>query len=447
MRSRSRQREPEGFESRFIGTIATFLTVLLLSIAVLVAMRMERASTAHSAALVARVAQAAATASDLPAIDAIELARFRVDGSRRDGAAGVAVPSAADLAHAGDARFARHSEHDEVTVAIRGGRVDGEPIVAVARSLLPASLRSDLRWLQITTMLPLGLVLAVLALVMFGRLFVPMRRQLDAVSLTADRLSVGDLSARMREPGDDVAPLARSLNSLADRLSDEDSRRGRYVSQVSHDLRSPLTVIRAFACTLRPSLPDGDDRRRIEVIEEEVDRIGAMVDDLLGIGRVRAGGLTITPQACDVAAIVRRACELRGPLALARNVEVRLCGDAEAIAFADPLRVAQIADNLLDNALAHAPSGSSVEVSVRGGDEVVIVVQDDGPGIPAAELPYIFEPFMQGARRAGAAGLGLAITSELTRAQGGTITADSPAGGGARLIVTLPVDAPVAVVP
>ena len=218
----------------------------------------------------------------------------------------------------------------------------------------------------------------------------------------------------------------------------------RFVADASHELRTPAALIRANAEVLeREGLVTGDGSALVSDIIGEADRLGGLVGDLLQLAAWDETTLTLSPVALDVASLA--ADTVRGATALAAErrvgLEVDVTGPAPAVADRD--RLVQLLLILVDNAIDHSPAGETVTVRVRqAGGDVVIDVDDRGPGIPPAERERIFEPFtrLSGTTRhgSGGTGLGLAIARRIVDAHGGTIRADSPAGGGARFTVTLP---------
>ena len=218
----------------------------------------------------------------------------------------------------------------------------------------------------------------------------------------------------------------------------------RFVADASHELRTPAALIRANAEVLeRERLVTGDGSALVSDIIGEADRLGGLVGDLLQLAAWDETTLALSPVTLDLAALA--ADTVRGATALAAERGVGLEVDATdpAPATADRDRIVQLLLILVDNAIDHSPAGATVTVRVRKtGDDVMIDVDDRGPGIPASERERIFEPFtrLSGTTRhgSGGTGLGLAIARRIVDAHGGTIRADSPAGIGARFTVTLP---------
>jgi two-component system sensor histidine kinase KdpD len=216
----------------------------------------------------------------------------------------------------------------------------------------------------------------------------------------------------------------------ADRLKDA------LLATVSHDLRTPLTTIRALASELRSS---GDDRAA--VIEEEADRLNRLVTDLLDLSRIRSGGLPLEPRVIAaedlVGAMLQRLTGVPG----ADRIEVRLpAGGALPVGRFDFVQSLRALANLVENALRHSPEGTVVELDVdEEGDDLVLAVLDRGPGVAEADRDRIFEPFYhpRGNSRSGT-GLGLAIARRVAEAQGGSVAHRARPGGGSVFELRLP---------
>jgi two-component system sensor histidine kinase BaeS len=241
--------------------------------------------------------------------------------------------------------------------------------------------------------------------------------------------------------------LARSINEMAQSLEEARDRERHLLLSVSHDLRTPLTSIRGFA----EAITDGaveDTAQAAGVIIAESRRLERLVGDLLDLTKLEANQMSISIRPTDVAEVVSTTAEGFRPAAERSEVKltVHLPSDAQPLAMIDPDRLAQILANLVENALAFARA--SVIVTLSDPDSSapfgrqVITVEDDGPGIAAADLTRVFDRFYQadhGPNRQFGSGLGLAIVAELASAMGATVRAESPVGvqGGARFEVTL----------
>lgn len=249
-----------------------------------------------------------------------------------------------------------------------------------------------------------------------------------------------------------VVPVARErgggavlvLHDITD-LRHADQVRRDFVANVSHELRTPLTAIRGYVEALLDTPSDPDEARRfLEVISRHTLRMERLVRDLLRLARLDAGQETIDRGTCSVQGIVdAAAADLEALLGGRRQrVERHVAADAATVA-GDAAKLQDVLRNLLENASNYTPEGSAVEVHARRvGDEVEIAVADNGPGIPEADLPRIFERFYRAdrsrSRDPGGTGLGLSIVRHLVGLHGGSLEAANRDGGGAVFTVRLP---------
>ncbi|MFD0636447.1 SpoIIE family protein phosphatase [Catenulispora yoronensis] len=260
----------------------------------------------------------------------------------------------------------------------------------------------------------------------------------EFLQLTADHLAAAVTDARSRE-----AALRR-----AEELAELDQAKSRFFAGVSHEFRTPLTLIAGPAAD---ALADADDpltpaqRRRVEIIGRNAGRLRRMVDTLLDFNRIQDGQLSPEPVAVPLGALTRGIAQSFAPAVRRAGLELTIDCPADADAFpvlADPGMWERIVLNLLSNAVKFTPAGS-VRISLRiTGQEVVLTVADTGVGIAEDELPHIFERFRQarvpGGRSHEGSGIGLALVKELAALHGGTVEAASRLGVGTVLTVRLP---------
>ena len=290
---------------------------------------------------------------------------------------------------------------------------------------------------QLAVAVPLVvLLMAVTTWIVVARALRPverMRREVAAV--TSSRLD-----RRIAEPGthDEIGRLASTMNEMLDRLDASQTAQRRFISDASHELRSPLASLRQFAEVARahPGRVDATDLS--DAILDEGARLERLVDGMLALARADERALVSGATPVDLDDIVLS--EVRR---LRSSGGVRI--DASAVGAArvsgDPALVAGLVRNLVDNAARHAESELRVEL-VESGAGVLFAVDDDGQGVPADQRERIFDRFVRlddaRAREAGGSGLGLAIAREIAHAHGGTVTAHSSPLGGARFEVRLP---------
>lgn len=255
---------------------------------------------------------------------------------------------------------------------------------------------------------------------------------LARMSETARHVASGDLDARTGvERADEIGALAEELDELASQLQDatvardlEDSRRREFFAAVSHDLRTPLASMQAATEALRDGVsPDPD--RYLASLQTDIEILHTLVDDLFLLARIQAGDVPLDVQTTDITEVVDETVETLKPVAERRGVSVVLEADERVIVTTASAAVGRVVRNLLDNAVRHAPSGSTVSVSVTNGDGAVVVVSDEGSGFDPEFVDRAFESFTRSdsarTRDAGGAGLGLAIAHGLVTTLGGDI--------------------------
>ena len=218
-----------------------------------------------------------------------------------------------------------------------------------------------------------------------------------------------------------------------------------FVANVSHELKTPLTVVGGFAETLAEDddMPPAVRRQFATTIRDNAQRMQRIVDDLLDLSRIESGGWQPVPTTVDVSAAAAEATSAARDVAESKGIELRItpAPDARAV-FADPTAVRQVLSNLVENAVRHTSQGT-VTVSTRAeGADVWLVVRDTGVGIAGEHLPRIFERFYRAdpgrAREAGGTGLGLAIVKHLVEAHGGEVRAESKLGVGTTIAARFP---------
>ena len=262
---------------------------------------------------------------------------------------------------------------------------------------------------------------------------------------TARRIAAGDLSARAdlgSQRNDEMTDLGRALNAMAAQLEHARGLERDFILSVSHDLRTPLTSIRGYAEALADgTLDDVDGRKKAaEIIGAESRRLERLVADLLDLARLDAHEFSLTPRPVDAGEVVHAAALAFGPAADELGVAMHVDAPEPVPADADPERLGQIVANLVENALKYATS--RIDVTAAPDGQVVVRVQDDGPGVSALDLPHVFDRLYASrtvpGRKVGT-GLGLAIVRELSVAMGGTVWAE-PGDQGTRFLVRLPLD-------
>ena len=279
---------------------------------------------------------------------------------------------------------------------------------------------------------------------------------IDRITRTTRDISAADLSRRldMDLPDDELGRLARTFDDMLARLDDAFRRQRQFTADASHELRTPLAIMRGQieVALARPRSP-AEYVETLEANAEQTERLIALTTSLLTLARADAGQIPLQPEPLDVRAIVEMTVEQVRPVAAERGVQLGVDGPEVKIE-ADTTLLIQLLLNLLDNAIAHTPSGGEVRVSWSAGDELRLRVSDTGDGIPPEHLPHVFDRFYRvdtarssavpapspggtQTQRPGA-GIGLAICKWIAEAHGGTISATSEPGRGSTFLVTFP---------
>lgn len=273
-------------------------------------------------------------------------------------------------------------------------------------------------------------------------------RPLANVGLAAEAIAGGRLDTRLEGTDDpDLNVLVSSFNHMAQALEERIDRDGRFASDVSHELRSPLMTLAASVSVLasrREEMPDDASRSALDLMEADVQRFQQLVDDLLEISRFDAGVARLSLEEVRLPELVRQAVAVhRSDDPPTVEIDADLAG---MVVRADKRRLVRILDNLLGNADAYG--GGACRVAVESaGDSVLIAVEDSGPGVPEEDRDRIFDRFSRGAgagRRSASGdgvGLGLALVAEHARLHGGRTWVEGRPDGepGARFVVQLPV--------
>jgi heavy metal sensor kinase len=293
---------------------------------------------------------------------------------------------------------------------------------------------------------PLALILAA-----GGGLFLARRalKPVDKIAQTAREIEEGDLSRRINvNTKDELGRLAATLNEMIGRLEKAFQRQKQFTSDASHELRAPLAVIEAeSSLALQKERPSSDYRRSLEIISQESKQMSSLIDQLLTLARADAGkeqwnftevnlGKLITNLSTDVEIL----CQEKG-------LSFQLGQPQDLVVKGDEARLRELFMNLLDNAILYTPTPGTISVSLRReGQMAVVAITDTGVGIPAEDIPFIFERFYRvdksRSRAEGGSGLGLAICKHIVEAHGGKIEAESQVGVGSTFSVWLPLQSP-----
>lgn len=310
----------------------------------------------------------------------------------------------------------------------------------------------------------IGAVLVAVLLATFAGTLLARRiaRPLEGLAEAAIAISKGDLKQRVETESKiaELHSLSDTFNTMAESLRQSDEAKKAFIADVTHELRTPLTVIKGTIETLEDGALDDVEGRGplLTSMQRETDRLIRLVNELLVLTRADAGSLQLNLQSLDLAELARTRCEVFSGLAARQGIMLKVIDRSNDFGHsvkatevattqfrvpADPDRLSQVIDNLLDNAIRHSPSNSTITITIQQANEgVECSIADQGTGIPAQYLPFIFERFYRidasRNRKDGGTGLGLAIAQALISAQGGQIAAQSIEGVGTTITFWLP---------
>jgi len=275
-----------------------------------------------------------------------------------------------------------------------------------------------------------------------------------------ERIAAAARTIRGHEPGGRIPPVSSDteLRTLTDILNDMLARldeamrlerqtaeaQRRFVTDAAHELRSPLTNLRGtIEVSLRRARTVGEYQETLTAAQREIERLSRLANDLLMLSRIDTGQAACVPRPCDLAALARDAIAACATRAADGRVAVALDAPPHLPMIADPDRLRQVLDNLLDNGLRHAPEGSTVTVTTQARDQaVVLAVADTGPGLTAEQQARVFDRFYRAddsrARSSGGLGLGLAIAKAIVEAHHGSLTVHGTPGSGCSFVAAFP---------
>ncbi|MEV3964513.1 HAMP domain-containing sensor histidine kinase [Nocardia sp. NPDC050193] len=300
--------------------------------------------------------------------------------------------------------------------------------------------RLQIGWLPPMTTLAAMVIALVSSQFLAHGITMPLREMTAA----AQRMARGDYTRRVRASSrDEVGQLAQAFNRMADDLAAADQQRRDLIANVSHELRTPITALGAIL----ENLVDGvskPDPKTLETALAQTERLGRLVSELLDISSIEAGAVSLDRGEFAIAPLFAEVVAEVEVMTAASGRGIRFRSEVEpvtATVYADRARFHQVVLNLLDNAARHGPAGGEVRLRAHTvGDDLVIDVEDDGPGIPPAQRERIFDRFTRGGRTdGGGTGLGLAIARWVVDLHRGAIGVTDP---GSRIRVILPATAP-----
>ncbi len=270
-------------------------------------------------------------------------------------------------------------------------------------------------------------------------------RPLKALTSAAQNIASGQLEQQVEvKSKDEIGQLADSFNRMSQEVVRVNQMRRQMTADIAHDLRTPLTVIAGYIESMRDGVLKVTPER-LDLIYSEIERLQILVGDLRMLSQADSGELPLHIQKLSPRYLLKRATELFQHHADQQKVTLRMkaAEDLPKISV-DEDRMMQVLDNLVSNALRYTPSGGRITLAAQKRDqEVEITIQDNGSGIPSAELPQIFDRFHRADKSRhsenGESGLGLAIVKALVESHHGRVWADSTPGKGTTIHIALPI--------
>ena len=319
-------------------------------------------------------------------------------------------------------------------------------VVAVMRFVTSTRLLDQQLWLTVLVMA--AVIAAVIFLIFVSNLIFinNVVQPVAEVSEAAKRISSGSYGIQIANKyTDELGQLVDNINNMSLKISQSEKMQTEFISSVSHELRTPLTAISGWGETLLGD-ETGDPRqlrRGLRIIVKEARRLTGMVEELLEFSKMQDGRFTLQVEEMDLQAELEDAIYTYRELFRQDGIQLNYHSDQELYAepiSGDPQRLKQVFCNVLDNAAKHGGSGKRIVVRLTQENEAyVITIRDFGPGIPAAELPYVKQKFYKGSSRARGSGIGLAVCDEIVNLHGGRFDIGNADGGGAIVTIRLPI--------
>jgi signal transduction histidine kinase len=265
------------------------------------------------------------------------------------------------------------------------------------------------------------------------------------MKMATEKLSKGDFSVRLQVKGEDeLAELGKAIQTLARDLEYLKKERNEFLASISHELRTPLTYVKGYAdIARRPNIEEEERNRYLSIIYEEAEHMQKLVKDLFELAKMDQHSFQIHKEPANLCSFFKKLYDKMHPAFQVKKMSLVYQCDENITVHIDQKRFEQVMINLLDNALKYSDQGTTVSIDVKAEKKkMMMIVSDEGGGIPEEDLPYIFERFYRvdksRSRNRGGTGLGLAIAKEIVEAHGGSIYAVSDYGKGTNIIITLP---------
>ena len=323
---------------------------------------------------------------------------------------------------------------------------DGDLIGVLVYISQAQEIYESLRTLRSQTLLWMLLV-AASALIISMFVVRTITQPIGELSAGISRMSRGDLSSRVEVRGkNEFAQLASAFNSMCERLEKLDMSRNQFVSNASHELKTPLSTMKILLETLlyQDTYDPQMQKEFLTDINTEIDRLNRIVSDLLTLVNIDSDGMHLNASELRLRDVVAEQVKRLSPLARERGIELSCLIRDPCETVGDSLKLQQVFYNVIDNAIKYTPRGGEVHVELsRAGKRAVVRVEDTGIGIPAEDLPHIFDRFYRvdkaRSRETGGTGLGLSIVRQIVLLHNGDIRAESEENKGSTFIIELPI--------
>ncbi|MBQ9326837.1 MAG: HAMP domain-containing protein [Clostridia bacterium] len=284
---------------------------------------------------------------------------------------------------------------------------------------------------------------AILAAIIFSHI---LTKPIQSLTRTIQSMGKGDLSVRARVSGSgEIRNLAMAYNTMAEQLEQLDQSRNQFVSNASHELKTPMTTMKILLENVlyQPDMPQDLRQEFLQDMNHEIDRLTDIVSDLLTLTRMDAGNTKMQWETIDLPMLVQDTIHLLDPAAEQRRQSIVLSSPGSLSLTADGAKLSQVLYNLIENAMKYSPDGEKILIRLsQSGKDAVIAVEDHGVGIAPEDQVHVFERFYRvdkaRSRETGGNGLGLSIVRQLVLLHHGEITLTSELGKGSTFTVRLP---------
>ena len=332
----------------------------------------------------------------------------------------------------------------------------GEKVMAVTYSIEPLNSEYDAvravvsltevdAQIKFLAILVTGVCLVIILMLVFSGIYFvsSIVKPIQEISLATGKFAKGDFSNRIQNDSqDEIGDLCIAINHMADELSKADEMKNEFISSVSHELRTPLTAIKGWAETLSLDHDPETMNKGIRVIVNETERLSQMVEELLDFSRMQNGRFSMQKDRMDILAELEDAILIYGEKAKRDNISLNYnAPEMLPLINGDKNRLRQVFINIIDNAIKYSNSGCTVNVEASEVDGCIqIVVEDNGCGIKASDLPRVKTKFFKANHTRRGSGIGLAVADEIITMHGGTLEVQSQENVGTTVIITLPIE-------